>query len=352
MPARCQFYCSLSLRYTMPRMAVVRLTACLFFLALPALDSYLPPFNNVRRHYQHSSSSSLSAPRALPLGLKALYAARENMLSHVSVTLEAPVPTLGCTVEESLAEPGSVFVSCFPPQDCESRARDAGLEVGDVLTSVSSPSSSAPTAVSSTSVSFVKTTISTIMRSGEALTIQAMRGSGVMERHLVALEEEVKARMMEEDRSNQEDVYSAIFADSTGAEDEDEDVDEDFAIAVDEDLSDCVIDYDVDGLIDDLWINCVDPDSPEAEEVKVREGEKMVKVEDDVNDGDQQDGVQELSPDDAYEQWRLGLAPKPVSKTKSPSAASKRPYSPSDTANKSKSGTFIRNPTTGEMERF
>ena len=166
----------------------------------------------------------------------------------------------------------------------------------------------------------------------------------------MALEEEVKARMEEEDRSNQEDVYAAIFADSTA--DEDEDVDEDFALAVEEDLSDCVIDYDVDGLIDVLWINCIDPDSPEAEALKVQEKKKMLKVEDDGQS--QQEDVKELSPEDAYEQWRMGKGPKPVPKTPSSSESSvpKKPYSPSDAANKSKSGTFIRNPTTGEMERF
>ena len=62
-------------------------------------------------------SSSSAAARAR----RQLFASQADTLSYVSVTLEAPVPTLGCTVEESLAEPGSVFVSCFPPPDCASR---------------------------------------------------------------------------------------------------------------------------------------------------------------------------------------------------------------------------------------
>ncbi|GMI16748.1 hypothetical protein TrLO_g3671 [Triparma laevis f. longispina] len=265
-------------------------------------------------------------------------------IEALTFTLTAPINSLGCTVEETVndEELGMVFLSCFPPDDCFSRARDAGLKVGDVITAVSSMFGSETQDVSGLGLKKVKELVGSRLGTGEELTIQVIRGTGVIKRHNAALDVKIAERIAEEDREKEMDLFGTLYAEQNEEVERGEGGDA-------EATADCIVDYDEDGLIDTLWINCAEDDGETVERRVTKDSE--VKDEDGV--GVIEEVEEELDPAEEYEMWRSGsMAEKKDGGYVSEDGAPKKKYSPSDYTNKSGSGTFIRNPDTGELERF
>ncbi|GMH80877.1 hypothetical protein TrST_g10821 [Triparma strigata] len=298
--------------------------ALLFLLLLPSSSFFLPPLIKLA-----TTLNSTPPPK----------------IELLTFTLRPPIESLGCTVEETLCtdEKGMVFVSCFPPSDCSSLAREAGLKVGDVLTGVSSMFGDDISKCDSGGLKKVKELVQARLGTGEELRLEVLRGTGVIQRHNAALDERIREKIMEEDREKEMDLFGTLYG---GGEEE---------VVATGGGEECVVDYDAEGLIDTLWINCAEEDGEEATAAGMKKDSRgNAEMEESKLEGDEEE-QEEIDPAEEYELWRTGQMVKQQKAKDAYKANEFKPnkkYNPSDYTNKSGSGTFIRNPSTGELERF
>ena len=177
----------------------------------------------------------------------------------------------------------------FPGKDCDSRARNAGLKVGDVITSVSGVFGDDMVPVMGKGVERVQDLIAGRMQeSDEKLVIEVLRNTDVLARHKATLDAEVQQSLEAgevAEEINFDDInQDAAFLDKNKRGDVDETAD-----------GDCVVNYESDKLIDKIWIDCGDDagDGSSGEESGAEGPESGAKAE-------------KKKSVDQYELWRTG----------------------------------------------
>ena len=178
------------------------------------------------------------------------------------------------------------------------------------------------------------------------LKIRVLRGSGVKERHDRGFEDMVKGRVNEEREGTGgvEDIVSMLnggWYDDT--EDENEDVEGG-------ETKECGIvwgDDDTEDMIDKIWVDCTG------------EGEGGESDDGEVSELKEEAEVKELTEEEEYQLWKSGSLSQGGNngggkeeegddKEKREGGGGTKPWD----RRSSGSGTFIRNPETGKMERW
>ncbi len=244
--------------------------------------------------------------------------------------------TLGCTVEESLADAGCVFIAEIPAHPALSPARDAGLEVGDVIVSVSSTfGDSDSVGVRDAGVERVKSIIGGQLGGETRLIIEVERGSDVLSRHRDAIKSTLKEREIQG-------------------------VDTDFAVdtIMSQDLlvEECIFDCDSDTMIDKLWVCCDDSidDGEKADmlrAIKAEEERERILMDEVEEEIEEEVPPTPLTEEEKYALWKSGgTIPKAA---KSDEKEEEKPKKKRNFFSiSSPSGSWKRDPITGKMENI